>query len=80
MQYVVKDDSVLSNVDAVCCDVGCSAHEGGCSDPAVVVVSTAVSLNVDAVHMQSMPCPTGWMQYVVTEDAVAMKEDAVMQW
>ena len=42
-------DAVLTKVDAPCCDVGCSAHEGGCSDSAMVAVPPAVSLNVDAV-------------------------------
>ena len=71
---------MLTKVDAACCAVGCSAHEGGCSDPAVVAVPTEVSLSVDAVPMQWMQCPTRFMKYVVTEDAVPMKEDAVMQW
>ena len=48
-------DPVSHKVDAVFCGGGCSAHEGGCSDPAVVAVHPAVSLNVDAVNMQ-------WMQ------------------
>ena len=43
------------NVHAVCCDGGCSALEGGCSDPEVVAVHPDVSLNLDAVNMQ-------WMQ------------------
>ena len=45
----------------------------------MVLVPTAVLLNEDAVPMQWMHCPTRWMQYVVTEDAVPMKEDAAMQ-
>ena len=32
-----------------------------------------------SVSRQWMQCPTRWMQYVVTKDAVPMKEDAVMQ-
>ena len=41
----------------------------------------ALSLNVDALPMQWMECPTRWMQYVMTYDAVPMKGDAViMQW
>ena len=31
---------------------------------------TAVSLNVEAVPMQWMQCPTMCLRYVVTEDAV----------
>ena len=49
-------DAEPHKVDAICCDRGCSAHEGGCSDHAVVAVSPAVYLNVDAVLMQ---CPSG---------------------
>ena len=67
-------------LDAVCCDGRCSAHEGECSDPAVVAVHTAVCLNLNAVRMQSMHCPRRWMQYVFTEDVVPLKQDAVMQW
>ncbi len=38
-------------------------------------------MNVDAVPIQWMQCPTRWMQYVVMEDAVPMKVDAViLQW
>ena len=70
MQYVVTEDAVLTKVDAACCDVGCSGHEGGCSDPAVVAVPTSVSLNVDAVPIHWMHCPTRWMQHAETEDAV----------
>ena len=46
--------AVSLKVDAVCCVGGSSGHEGGCSDPAVVSVHTAVSLNVDAVNKQWM--------------------------
>ena len=47
----------------------------------MVAEPTAVSLNVDAVPMQWMQCPTMCMQYVVMEDAVPMKVDAViLQW
>ena len=42
-------DAVSHKVIAVCCYGRCSAHEGGGSDPAVVAVPSAVSLNVDAV-------------------------------
>ena len=48
-------DVVSRKLDAVCCDRVGSAHEGGCSDPAVVFVHTVVLLNVDAVNMK-------WMQ------------------
>ena len=42
-----------------------------CSETSVVVVPPALSGNVDAV-------PRQWMQYVVTEDAVSKKMDAVI--
>ena len=71
--------AVSHNVKAVCCDGGCSAHEVGCSDPAVVAVPPAVYLNVDAVVMQWMQCLTRQMQYVLSEDAVPMKVEAVNQ-
>ena len=32
-------DAVYHKVNAVCCDGGCSAHEGGCSVPPVVAVT-----------------------------------------
>ena len=68
-------------MDAVRCVGGCSALEGGCSDPAMVAVPHAVSLNLEAVLMQCMQCPKRWMQHVVTEDAVPMNVDAViLQW
>ena len=38
----------------------------------------AITGKVDAVHMKWMQCPTRWMQYVVTEDAVPMKLDTVI--
>ena len=44
----------------------------------MVAVSPAVSLNVDAVSMQGLQSHRRWMQYVVTEDAVPMKVDAVI--
>ena len=66
-------DSVPHKVNAVCCDGRCRAHECGCSDPAVVAVPTAVSLNVNAVPMQWMHCPSRWMKYAVTEDALPLK-------
>ena len=40
---------------------------------------SALSLNVDAVPRQWMQCPSRGMQYVVTEDAVPMKVDAVIR-
>ena len=70
---------MLTMVYAECYAVGCSAHEGGCSDPAMVAVATALSPNVDAVPMHWMHCATMLVQYVVTEDAVPVKEDAVME-
>ena len=42
-------------------------------------MSPAVYLNLDAVLMQWMQCPSRWMPYDVLEDAVIMKEDAVIQ-
>ena len=46
-----------------------------------VVTEDAVPMNVDAVPMLCMLCPTRWMQCVLTEDAVPMNVDAVlMQW
>ena len=73
MTYVVMEDTVPTEVDAVrlCrmqCD--CNVTSAGCSDPAVVTVPTGLSENVDAVLMQWMQCPTMWIPYVVTEDAV----------
>ena len=52
MQYIVMEDAVLTKVDAACCDVGCTAQEGGCSDRAV----DAVPMKVDAVIMQLLRC------------------------
>ena len=46
----------------------------------MVAVNLAMCGKVDAVPMQWIQCPTSWMHYVVTDDAVPMKEDAVMQW
>ena len=64
-------------VDAVCHDVLCSYHEGGCSVPAVPAVPPSLSENVDAVVLQWMQCPTRRMQYVMTDEAVLNKVDAV---
>ena len=73
--------AVSHKVDAVCCDGRCSAHKGGCSFAAVVAVPPAMSSKLDAVPMQWIQCPIGWMQYVVKGDAVPMKVDAVLlQW
>ena len=57
--------------------VHCSATSAVCSVAAVVAVLHSVSLNVDAVLKQWMQCPTRWMQYVMTDDAVLMKVNAV---
>ena len=43
----------------------------------MVAVPPTVSLNVDAVPMQCMQCPTRWMQHVVREDAVTTNVEAV---
>ena len=73
--------AVSLKVDVVCCVRGSSGHEGGCSDPTVVAVPHAGSLNENAVPLQWIQCPTRWMQYVMTDDALPMKVDAViMQW
>ena len=70
-------DTVSHKVDAVCYDGSCTSHEGGCIAPAVLAVPPVSYGKVDAVHMQWMQCPTRWMQYVVTEDGVPTKVDAV---
>ena len=71
-------DAVSHKEDAVCFVRGCSGQEGGCDEPAVVEMPPTVSLNVDAVPMEWMHCPTMCMQYVVMEDSVIMNEDAVI--
>ena len=38
MQCLTRWMYVSHKVDVLCCDGRCSAHEGGCSDPAVVAV------------------------------------------
>ena len=47
-------------------------------------MSAALSLNVDAVPMQWLQCHRRWIQYVVMDDAVPTKVDAVslqlLQW
>ena len=44
----------------------------------MVAEPTAVSVNMDAVPVQCMQCPTMCIEYVVMEDAVPMKVDAVI--
>ena len=44
---------------------------------AVVAVTPALSLDVDAVPMPWLQCHRRWMQFVVLEEAVLMKVDAV---
>ena len=44
----------------------------------MVEVPAALSVNVDTVPVQWMQCLTTWMQYVMTDDAVSMKGDAVI--
>lgn len=84
MWYAVTEDAVPKKVDAVILNIlqcTCSATSSGCSVPAVVTEPTAVSLNMDAVSTQCMQCPTMSFQYVVMEDALPMKLDAVLlQW
>ena len=69
-------DAVSHKADAVCFVGGCSATSAGCTVAAVLEEPTAVSLNLDAVPMQCMQCPTMWMQHVVTEDALPLQLDA----
>ena len=45
----------------------------------MVAVTPALCRNVDAMARQCMQCPTRWMEYVLMEDAVPMKVDAVSQ-
>ena len=44
----------------------------------MVSVPPAVYMNVDAVLIQRMLCPSRWMPYFVMEDSVIMKEEAVI--
>ena len=44
----------------------------------MVAVRTALSYNLDAVPRHCMQCPTMYMQYIVMEDAVSMKDNAVI--
>ena len=47
----------------------------------MVAVPTALSENLDAVPRHGMQSLTRSMQYVVTEDAVPLKVDAmILQW
>ena len=55
----------------------CSATLAECSVSAVVAEPTEVSLNVHAVPMQWLQCHRRWIQYVVMDDAVPTKVDAV---
>ena len=71
-------DTISHKADAIYCDGECTDHEGGRSDVAVVKVPAALSVNVDAVPVQWKQCLTMWMQYVMTDDAVSMKGDAVI--
>ena len=43
----------------------------------MVEVPHAGSLNENAVPLQWIQCPTRWMQYVMTDDALPMKVHAV---
>ena len=70
-------DAVSHKADAVCFVGGCSASQGGCSELAEVAVPPTVSRNVDAVPMQCIQCPTRWMRYALTEEAVPTKVDPV---
>ena len=45
----------------------------------MVAVPSALSLNGDAVPMHWLQCHSRWMLYVVMEDAVLRKVDAVRQ-
>ena len=79
MQYVVTEDAVPMQVDAVILQwfqCACSATSDGCSVAAVVEVHRAPSLNVDLVPMQWLQCNRGCMQYIEMEDAVLMEVDA----
>ena len=70
-------DGVYLKVYAVCCVEGCSAHEGGCCVPAVFAMPLALSYNVHAGVMQWMWCLTMQMLYVLLEDTLPTKVDAV---
>ena len=70
--------AVSLKVEAVCCVGRSSGLAVGCSDPAVVAVSPAGSLIECAVPLHWIQCPTRWMKYLMTDDALPMKEDAVI--
>ena len=78
------EDSVIMKEDAVILQslqCICSAISAGFSVPAVVSVRIALSENVDAVPRHWTQGPKRYGQYVVMEDAVPMKGDAVIrQW
>ena len=81
MQYIVREDAVPMKEDAVMQRLfygSCSATSGVCSVSAVGAMPPEMSGNVDALPMQWMKCPTRWMQYVLTEDAVPIMVDAVL--
>ena len=74
------EDVVPTKVDAVslqCLQYAFIATSAEVSVPAVVAMLPALSGIVDAVPRQVMQCPTRWMQYFMTDDAVLMKMDAV---
>ena len=70
--------AVSLKVDAVCSVGGISGLEGGCSDPVVVAVPPAGSLNENALPLQWIQCPTKWMQYEMMDGALPMRDDAVI--
>ena len=69
MQWSCRGCSV-SKVDALCFELGCSAHDGGCGQSDLFAVPPTVSLNVYAVPMQWMQSTKCWLLYFVMEDAV----------
>ena len=70
----MKDDAViLQSLQGPC-----SATSAGCSVHAVVAMPPVLSWNVVSLLMKCMQCPTRWLQYVVMEDPVHMKVDAVL--
>ena len=80
--------AVSVKVDAVCCVRGGSGHEGGCKDAAVVAVHMQCHLSwmLCPCSRCSTTCTVpefgcsahAVMKYVVMEDAVPMKADAVI--
>ena len=68
-------------VDAACCDVGCSAHVGGGSDPTILTETHAIYLSVDcsAEAVDALSHKVGAV--CCDRYALPMKVDAViMQW